>query len=254
MILIKSDKEIEYMRESGRIVALALSEMEKAIKPGITTRELDKIATYVLKQEGAIASFKGQEGFEGSKPYPATICASVNNQVIHGIPDDYALKNGDIISIDMGALKNGYHGDAARTFAVGNISDEAQKLIDVTKDSFFNGIKFARHGNRVSDISNAVQSYAESFGFSVVREFVGHGVGRELHEDPQVPNYGKPGRGPRLSRGMVIAVEPMINAGGYDIDVLKNGWTVVTVDGSLSAHYENTILITDGEPELLTLL
>lgn len=254
MILIKSAKEIEYMRESGRIVALALSEMEKAIKPGITTCELDKIATDVLKQEGAIPSFKGQEGFEGSKPYPATICASVNNQVIHGIPDNYALKEGDIISIDMGALKNGYHGDAARTFAVGNISEQAQKLIDVTKQSFFEGMKFAKHGNRVSDISHAVQTYAESFGFSVVREFVGHGIGTELHEDPQVPNYGKPGRGPRLTKGMVIAVEPMINQGGYDIEILKNGWTVVTQDGSLSAHYENTVLITDGEPEFLTLL
>lgn len=253
MILIKSPKEIEYMRESGRIVALALSEMEKAVKPGITTRELDKIATDVLKQEGAIPSFKGQEGFEGSEPYPTTICASVNNQIIHGIPDNYALKDGDIISIDMGALKNGYHGDAARTFAVGNISEKAQKLIDVTKQSFFEGMKFAKAGNRVSDISHAVQVYAESFGFSVVRDFVGHGVGAELHEDPQVPNYGKPGRGPRLAKGMVIAVEPMINEGGYDIEILKNGWTVVTTDGSLSAHYENTIVITDGEPELLTI-
>jgi len=253
MILIKSPKEIEYMRESGRIVALALAEMEKAIKPGITTRELDKIATDVLKQNGAIPSFKGQEGFEGSKPYPATICASVNNQVIHGIPGDYALKEGDIISIDMGALKNGYHGDAARTFGVGKISEEAQKLIEVTKQSFFEGMKFAKHGNRVSDISHAVQTYAESNGCSVVREFVGHGVGAELHEDPQVPNYGKPGRGPRLTKGMVIAVEPMINQGGYDIEILKDGWTVVTKDGSLSAHYENTVLITDGEPEFLTL-
>ena len=253
MILIKSPKEIEYMRESGRIVALALSEMEKAVRPGITTHELDKIATDVLKHEGAIPSFKGQEGFEGSKPYPATICASVNNQIIHGIPDNYALKEGDIISIDMGALKNGYHGDAARTFAVGKISDKAQKLIDVTKQSFFEGMKFAKAGNRVSDISHAVQAYAESFGFSVVRDFVGHGVGTELHEDPQVPNYGKPGRGPRLAKGMVIAVEPMINEGDYDIEILNNGWTVVTADGSLSAHYENTLVITDGDPELLTI-
>jgi len=253
MISIKSPKEIEYMRESGRIVALALEEIEKAIKPGITTLELDKIATNVLKQEGAIPSFKGQEGFEGSKPYPATICASINNQVIHGIPGGYALKEGDIISIDMGALKNGYHGDAARTFGVGEISEDAKKLIEATRGSFFEGIKFAKHGNRVSDISHAVQTYAESFGFSVVREFVGHGIGSELHEDPQVPNYGKAGRGPRLAKGMVIAVEPMINQGGHDIEILKDGWTVITKDGSLSAHYENTILITDGEPELLTL-
>lgn len=254
MILIKSSKEIEYMRESGRIVGLALNEIEKAIRPGITTHELDRIANDVLKHEGAIPSFKGQEGFEGSEPYPATICASVNNQVIHGIPDSYALKEGDIISIDMGAVKNGYHGDAARTFAVGEISKEAQKLIDVTRESFFNGIKFAKVGNRVSDISHAVQEYVESFGFSVVRDFVGHGVGKELHEEPEVPNFGKPGHGPRLEKGMVIAVEPMVNTGKYDIDILKNGWTVVTKDGSLSAHYENTIVITDGEPEILTLI
>lgn len=254
MILIKSQKEIEYMRESGRIVALALDAIEKAIRPGVTTRELDKIATDVLKKEGAIPSFKGQQGFEGSKPYPATICASVNNQIIHGIPGDYVLQDGDIISIDMGALKNGYHGDAARTFAVGNVSETAQKLIEVTKGSFFEGLKMAKAGNRVSDISHAVQTYAESFGFSVVRDFVGHGIGKELHEEPQVPNYGKPGRGPRLSSGMVIAVEPMINEGSYDINILKDGWTVVTVDGKLSAHYENTILITDGEPELLTII
>lgn len=254
MILIKSQKEIEYMRESGRIVALALDAIEKAIRPGVTTRELDKIATDVLKKEGAIPSFKGQQGFEGSKPYPATICASVNNQIIHGIPGDYALQDGDIISIDMGALKNGYHGDAARTFAVGNVSETAKKLIEVTKGSFFEGLKMAKAGNRVSDISHAVQTYAESFGFSVVRDFVGHGIGKELHEEPQVPNYGKPGRGPRLSSGMVIAVEPMINEGSYDINILKDGWTVVTVDGKLSAHYENTILITDGEPELLTMI
>ncbi len=254
MILIKSSKEIEYMRESGRIVGLALNEIEKAIRPGITTHELDRIANDVLKHEGAIPSFKGQEGFEGSDPYPATICASVNNQVIHGIPDSYALKEGDIISIDMGAVKNGYHGDAARTFAVGEISKEAQKLIDVTRESFFNGIKFAKVGNRVSDISHAVQEYVESFGFSVVRDFVGHGVGRELHEEPEVPNFGRPGHGPRLEKGMVIAVEPMVNTGKYDIDILNNGWTVVTKDGSLSAHYENTIVITDGEPEILTLI
>ena len=254
MILIKSSKEIEYMRESGRIVGLALNEIEKAIRPGITTHELDRIANDVLKHEGAIPSFKGQEGFEGSDPYPATICASVNNQVIHGIPDSYALKEGDIISIDMGAVKNGYHGDAARTFAVGEISKEAQKLIEVTKESFFNGIKFAKVGNRVSDISHAVQEYGESFGFSVVRDFVGHGVGKELHEEPEVPNFGRPGHGPRLEKGMVIAVEPMVNAGKYDIDILGNGWTVVTSDGSLSAHYENTIVITDGEPEILTLV
>jgi len=198
MIVIKSEKEIELMKEPCRIVALALQKMEEAIKPGMTTKDLDKIAETVLKQEGAKPSFKGQQGFEGSKPYPAIICASVNNQVIHGIPDNYVLQDGDIVSVDMGAYKNGYHGDAARTFAVGEISEQAKKLIEVTKQSFFEGMKMAKAGNRVSDISHAVQSYAESFGFSVVRDFVGHGVGKELHEEPQVPNYGKPGRGPSL--------------------------------------------------------
>lgn len=252
MIQIKSEKEIEYMREAGKIVALALNAIEKAIKPGVTTKELDKVAEQVLKENGAKPSFKGQEGFEGSVPYPATICASVNNEVIHGIPNDYKLKEGDIISIDMGAIKHGYHGDAARTFAVGKISDKAKKIIEVTKQSFFEGIKKATHGNRISDISNAVQAYVEKEGFSVVRDFVGHGIGSELHEEPQVPNYGKPGHGPRLVKGMTIAVEPMVNEGTYNVTVLKNRWTVVTCDGKLSAHYENTILITDGEPEILT--
>jgi len=252
MINIKSAKEIEYMREAGHITALILNAIEEAVKPGITTKDLDKIAEKVLKENGAIPSFKGQQGFEGSKPFPACICASINNQVIHGIPDNTVLKEGDIISIDTGAYKNGYHGDAARTYAVGNISEEAQKLIDVTKQSFFEGIKYAIEGNRISDISHAVQEYVEKNNFSVVREFVGHGIGSELHEEPSVPNYGKAGRGPRLVKGMTIAVEPMVNIGTYDIDILKNGWTVVTSDGKLSAHYENTILITDGEPEILT--
>jgi len=252
MIVIKSEKEIELMKEPCRIVALALQKMEEAIKPGMTTKDLDKIAETVLKQEGAKPSFKGQQGFEGSKPYPAIICASVNHQVIHGIPGEYVLKDGDIVSVDMGAYKNGYHGDAARTFAVGEISEQAKKLIEVTKQSFFEGLKMARVGNRVSDISHAVQSYVEQYGFSVVRDFVGHGVGKELHEEPQVPNYGKPGRGPRLQKGMVIAVEPMINEGTFEIEILRDGWTVVTADGKLSAHYENTFVITDGEAEILT--
>jgi len=252
MIVIKSEKEIELMKEPCRIVALALKKMEEAIKPGMTTKDLDKIAETVLKQNGAKPSFKGQQGFEGSKPYPAIICASVNHQVIHGIPGEYVLKDGDIVSVDMGAYKNGYHGDAARTFAVGEISEQAKKLIEVTKQSFFEGLKMARVGNRVSDISHAVQSYVEQYGFSVVRDFVGHGVGKELHEEPQVPNYGKPGRGPRLQKGMVIAVEPMINEGTFEIEILRDGWTVVTADGKLSAHYENTFVITDGEAEILT--
>ena len=253
MITIKSEKEIEYMREANHIVALALEAIERAVKPGITTAELDRIAEKVIRQNHATPSFKGQEGFEGAKPFPACICASVNREVIHGIPGDYKLKEGDIISIDMGAVKNGYNGDAARTFAVGKISDKAQKLIDVTRQSFFEGIKNAVAGNRISDISHAVQVYVESNGFGVVRDFVGHGIGTELHEDPSVPNYGKPGHGPRLMRGMTIAVEPMVTEGTYEVDVLKNGWTVVTKDGLLSAHYENTILITDGEPEILTM-
>ena len=176
----------------------------------------------------------------------------MNHQVIHGIPGDYVLKEGDIVSVDMGAYKNGYHGDAARTFAVGEISEQAKKLIEVTKQSFFEGLKMAKVGNRVSDISHAVQSYVEQYGFSVVRDFVGHGVGKELHEEPQVPNYGKPGRGPRLQKGMVIAVEPMINEGTFEIEILRDGWTVVTADGKLSAHYENTFVITDDEAEILT--
>jgi len=252
MIVIKSEKEIELMKEPCRIVALALQKMEESIKPGMTTKDLDKIAETVLKQNGAKPSFKGQQGFEGSKPYPAIICASVNHQVIHGIPGDYVLKEGDIVSVDMGAYKNGYHGDAARTFAVGEISEQAKKLIEVTKQSFFEGLKMAKVGNRVSDISHAVQSYVEQYGFSVVRDFVGHGVGKELHEEPQVPNYGKPGRGPRLQKGMVIAVEPMINEGTFEIEILRDGWTVVTADGKLSAHYENTFVITEGEAEILT--
>jgi methionyl aminopeptidase len=254
MISIKSEKEIEYMREAGRIVALALAKIEKAIKPGVTTNTLNKIAEEVILNANATASFKGQEGFEGSAPYPAAICASVNNEVIHGIPNNYKLKAGDIVSIDIGAEKNGYHGDAARTFGVGKISKDAQRLIDITKQSFFEGIKMAVHDNRISDISHAIQTYVESNSFSVVREFVGHGIGRNLHEEPQVPNYGRPGHGPRLVKGMTIAVEPMVNVGMYDVDILDNRWTVVTSDGSLSAHYENTILITGGEPEILTKL
>lgn len=254
MINIKTEKEIQYMREAGRIVALALKRIEDAVCPGITTKELDIIAETVVRQEGGVPSFKGQEGMPGAFPFPATICASVNNEIIHGIPGNYRLKDGDIISIDMGAVKNGYHGDAARTFGVGNISDVAKTLIEVTKQSFFEGIKNAVQGNRISDISCGVQKYAESFGFSVVRDFVGHGIGTELHEEPEVPNFGRPGHGPRLQKGMVIAVEPMINQGRYGIDILDNGWTVVTCDGKLSAHYENTIVITENEPEILTLM
>lgn len=252
MISIKSEKEIEYMREAGRIVALAHKAVKEAIRPGITTKELDDIATKVILENGAIPSFKGQPGLKGSIPFPASICASVNDEIIHGIPGGYRLKEGDIISIDIGACKNGYHGDSAKTHPVGKISENAQKLIDVTRQSFYEGMKYAKKGNRLSDISHAIQEYAESNGCSVVREFVGHGIGKNLHEDPEVPNYGRPGRGPRLEKGMTIAVEPMINEGIEDLEVLDNRWTIVTADGKLSAHYEHTILITDGEVELLT--
>lgn len=253
MISIKSQKEIELMRMAGRIVALAHDEIRKAIAPGITTQELDNIADKIIKQHGAIASFRGKEGFNGTK-YKAVICASVNNEVVHGIPGSRVLKEGDIVSIDIGACYHGYHGDAAKTHPVGRVSTEALRLIDVTKKSFYEGIKFAREGARLTDISHEVQAYVEANGFSVVRDFVGHGIGQELQEEPQIPNFGKPGYGPRLVRGMTLAIEPMVNAGIYKVRVLQDDWTVTTLDGGLSAHYENTILITDAEPEILTKL
>lgn len=247
MIVIKTDKEIELMQESGRIVALAHEAIKKAIKPGITTGELDAIAEAIIIENGAIPSFKGYHG------YPASICASVNDQVIHGIPGGTTLKEGDIISVDIGAFKNGYHGDAARTHPVGKVSDEALELIKVTEESFFEGLKYCKIGYRLSDVSHAIQSYAEEKGFSVVRDFVGHGIGRLMHEDPPIPNYGAPGRGPRLEKGMALAIEPMINSGDFKVKVLDDEWTVITKDNSLSAHYENTLIITDGEPLLLTI-
>ncbi len=247
MIVIKTNKEIELMQESGRIVALAHEAIKKAIKPGITTGELDAIAEAIIIENGAIPSFKGYHG------YPASICASVNHQVIHGIPGGTTLKEGDIISVDIGAFKNGYHGDAARTHPVGKVSDEALELIKVTEESFFEGLKFCRIGYRLSDVSHAIQSYAEEKGFSVVRDFVGHGIGRLMHEDPPIPNYGAPGRGPRLEKGMALAIEPMINSGDFKVKVLDDEWTVITKDNSLSAHYENTIIITDGDPLLTTI-
>jgi methionyl aminopeptidase len=246
MIVIKTQKEIELMQESGRIVALAHEAVKKAIKPGVTTGELDAIAEAVIKENGAVPSFKGYHG------YPGSICASVNDQVIHGIPGDTILKEGDIISIDIGAFKNGYHGDAARTHPVGKVSDEASKLIKITEESFFEGLKFCRIGYRLSDISNAIQNYAEENGFSVVRDFVGHGIGRQMHEDPPVPNYGAAGRGPRLESGMALAIEPMINVGGFKVVVLDDEWTVITKDGTLSAHYENTVIITEDGPIMTT--
>ena len=248
MITIKSKSEIEKMRIAGKITGDALKLVEKHIRPGVSTAELDKIAYDFIKKQGATPSFLNYNGFPGS------ICASPNSWVVHGIPSkNIILKEGDIISIDMGACKDGYHGDAARTYAVGKISEEAQRLIDVTRQSFFEGIKHATHGAKLGDVSAAIQEYVEKHGYSVVRDLVGHGIGRNLHEDPSVPNFGRYGKGVKLAQGMTIAVEPMVNEGEYDVLVLDDDWTVVTEDGSLSAHYENTILITRGECEILTL-
>ncbi|MEG6566628.1 type I methionyl aminopeptidase [Thermoanaerobacterium saccharolyticum] len=248
MIYIKSDSEIALMRYAGKVTGEVLNLLEKYIKPGITTKELDEIAEDYIRSNDCQPAFKGLYGF------PATICASINDEVVHGIPGLRKLKEGDIISIDTGAIYRGFNGDAARTFAVGKISDNLQKLIDVTKQSFFEGIKMATEQHRLSDISNAIQSYVEKNGFSVVREYVGHGIGKKMHEDPQIPNYGPAGRGPKLRYGMTLAIEPMVNEGKYNVKIKENNWTVVTADGSASAHYENTILITKGEPEILTLV
>ncbi|MBR2782442.1 MAG: type I methionyl aminopeptidase [Oscillospiraceae bacterium] len=246
MISIKNDHEIEKMRRASRITAQARALAGSMIRPGVTTEEIDRAVRKYIESQGARPTFLGYGGF------PASACISVNEVVIHGIPGPRVLKEGDIVSVDVGAHIDGFTGDCAATFPCGEISSEAQRLIDVTKQSFFEGIRFARSGCRVSDISHAVQTYVESNGFSVVRAFVGHGVGANLHEEPEVPNFGRPGRGPRLVRGMTIAVEPMVNAGTYEVRVLKDHWTTVTCDGKLSAHYENTVLITDGEPEILT--
>jgi methionyl aminopeptidase len=248
MIIIKNNKEIDLMRTAGKIVAETLLLVEEKVRPGITTAELDSIAEEFITKHGAKPSFKGLYGF------PASLCISVNEQVVHGIPGGYVLKDGDIISVDCGANINGFHGDAARTFGVGNISEEARKLINVTKESFFKGIEYAKVGNRLTDISHEIQSYVEASGFSVVRDFVGHGIGRVVHEDPEIPNYGRPGRGPKLVEGMALAIEPMVNVGNYKVKTLSDDWTVVTSDGSLSAHYENTIVILPDGPEILTLI
>ncbi len=248
MITIKSRTEIEKMRAAGKITGDALKEIEKHIRPGISTAELDKIAYDFITSKGATPSFLHYNGFPGS------ICASPNDWVVHGIPSkDVVLADGDIISIDMGACKDGYHGDAARTYAVGKISEEAQRLIDVTKQSFFEGIKKVVHGAKLGDVSATIQEYVEANGYSVVRDLVGHGIGKNLHEDPNVPNFGHKGKGVRLAAGMTLAIEPMVNAGEYDVCVLDDDWTVVTEDGTLSAHYENTILVTKDGCEILTL-
>ncbi|MBR2667654.1 MAG: type I methionyl aminopeptidase [Oscillospiraceae bacterium] len=247
MISIKSPKEIESMRLAGSIAAAARALAGKMALPGVTTREIDREVEHLIRSRGAVPSFLNYAG------YPASACISVNDEVIHGIPGKRKLHEGDIVSIDVGAYINGFHGDCAATFAVGKVSEEAARLIEVTRQSFFEGMKFAHRGCRVSDISHAIQTYVEHNGFSLVRDYVGHGVGSKLHESPEVPNFGPPGHGPRLLPGMTIAVEPMVNVGTWEVKVLKDGWTVKTADGALAAHYENTILITSGdEPEILT--
>lgn len=248
-VSIKSEREIELMREAGRILAATHEELEKAIKPGMSTWEIDRLGERIIRGYGCISSFKNYNG------YPASICVSVNDQVVHGIPSkNHIIKEGDIVSLDAGVIYKGYHSDAARTHGVGQISQEAKQLIEVTRQSFFEGIKFAKAGNHLNDISAAIQAYAEKFGYGVVRDLVGHGIGTNLHEDPEVPNFSQRRKGIRLQPGMTLAIEPMINAGRYDVAWMDDDWTVITEDGSLSAHYENTVLITDGEPEILTLL
>lgn len=248
-ISIKSAREIELMREAGRLLAMVHDELESFIKPGISTLDIDKKGEEIIRSFGCIPNFLHYNG------YPASVCVSVNEEVVHGIPrKDRILKEGDIVSLDAGLIYQGYHSDAARTHAVGEISKEARQLIDVTKQSFFEGIKFAKEGNHLFEISNAIADYTESFGYGVVRDLVGHGIGTNLHEDPQIPNFKQKRRGLKLQAGMTLAIEPMINAGRYDVEWLDDDWTVVTEDGSLSAHYENTVLITDGEPEILTII
>lgn len=248
MIVLRSDREIELLRGAGRIVAETHEVLKSYMKPGITTKELDMIAEETIRKHGGLPAFKGYGGF------PASICASINHEVVHGIPSDRTLNDGDIISIDIGAIHKGYYGDSAKTFAIGKVSEEAQNIIDVTKASFYEGLKVCRLGYRLSDIGHTIQKYVESKGYSVVRDLVGHGVGTELHEDPQIPNYGPPNKGPRLQAGMVLAIEPMVNQGTYHVETLLDNWTVVTVDRKLSAHYEHTIVITENEPMILTSL
>ncbi|MEK4563248.1 type I methionyl aminopeptidase [Alkalihalobacillus sp. FSL R5-0424] len=246
MIILKTERELEIMREAGRIVALTHQELKPHIKPGVTTGELDQIAERFIRSHGATPSFLDYNGFKGS------VCASVNEELVHGIPGERVIKDGDIISLDIGAYYNGYHGDSAWTYAVGSVSAEDSKLCEVTEAALYNGLEQAKPGARISDISHAIQNYAEPLGFQIVREYVGHGVGQNLHEDPQIPNYGPPGKGTRLKKGMVLAIEPMINAGSRYVRTLEDNWTVVTVDGKKCAHYEHTIAITETGYEILT--
>ena len=248
MIICKTQREIKIMREAGRIVALTHQELQKYIKPGISTKELDAIAEKFIRKHNAIPSFKGYNGFRGS------VCTSVNNELVHGIPGDKTLKNGDIISIDIGAQLNGYHGDSAWTYPVGDIDDETRRLLQVTETSLYKGISEIKPGQRLSNISHAIQTYVEENGFSIVREYVGHGIGQDLHEAPQLPHFGPPNKGPRLKPGMVLCVEPMVNAGSRYVQTLADNWTVVTVDGKNCAHFEHTIAITEEGYEILTLV
>lgn len=246
-ISIKSDAEIEKMRQAADILVETHQLVAEHIKIGITTQELDEIAERYIISQGATPSFKNYNGF------PASICTSINDEVVHGFPSERKLQQGDLLSVDIGVYFDGYHSDAARSYGIGEVSAEIQRLMDVTKESFYQGIKFAKVGHHLSEISQAIQNYAEKNGFSVVRDLVGHGIGKELHEEPQIPNYKTPGRGPKLQKGMVLAIEPMINMGTWQVNVLEDDWTIVTRDGLPSAHYENTIAITDEEPEILTI-
>lgn len=248
MILLKNKAELEKMRVAGRISAEALRMGGEAVKPGVTTAHINSVIHKYIKSQNAIPSFLGYGGF------PASACISVNDEVIHGIPGERVIHEGDIVSIDVGAIYNGYHGDNAATFAAGKISPEAQKLLDETCESLYKGIAAAIAGNRIGDVSWAVQSHVEQYGFGIVRSYVGHGIGKSMHESPEVPNFGSPGRGPRLAAGMTIAIEPMINVKGGDITVAKDGWTVLTASGSLSAHFEHTVAVTDNGPVILTAL
>ncbi len=246
MIVTKSPAELKIMREAGRITAVALRLVGEAVRPGVTTRELDAIAEEYIRSEGASPAFKGYQGF------PATLCTSPNDQVVHGIPGRTVLREGDILSVDCGAIVDGYYGDSAMTFAVGSVSNETQRLLDVTAASLQAAIAQCWPGRRLSDVSHTVQTVVEAAGFSVVREYVGHGIGRAMHEEPQVPNYGSPGKGPQLKPGMVLAIEPMVNAGGHAVHSLDDGWTVVTDDGRMSAHFEHTVAVTEHGPLVLT--
>jgi methionyl aminopeptidase len=248
MILLKSKEELEILRRANRIVAEILRILADEVKPEITTGSLDQIAEEKILEFGASPAFKGYRG------YPSTLCASINEGVIHGIPNNQKIKEGDIVSLDLGVLFQGYYGDSALSVAVGEVDEEKKRLLKVTQEALWKGIEQGRTGNRLGDISYAVQSHAEKNGFSVVRDFVGHGIGKDLHEEPQIPNFGSSHQGPRLREGMVLCIEPMVNAGGYEVEVLEDGWTAITKDRSPSAHFEHTIVITDGNPEILTLL